>query len=235
MVTMPRSWILALVAAAVLGLVALGFLLGRRTPPPASPPVAQAPEPEPQASLEPLPYASPEAQTPSPVVQTPSPVIQAPSPVVQTPSPVVQAPSPVVQTPAAPAPDPAERKAVLAYFAAMDPWVERLAAVVNPDTVAQAVVAATAQADPRGLRSILQECQAVMRGVQEIRPPGPCQVHHQKSLRLIESATSLVAQLGAEALTPIQETPYDHSNAALALQRQVQELRALRKEIMERY
>lgn len=218
MVTMPRSWLLILVAAAALGLVALGFLAGRGSSrPPAPVAVAETaapPPPTPMASLEPMPYASPEA-TPQASQVAESPVVAA-SP---TPAPV----------------DPAEREAVRRYFAQVDPYVEKVASAVNRDNVAQAVVAQAARADPRGLRQILQTCQEAMQGLQSVRPPAPCQEHHRMVLEAVESAMSLVAQLGADTLTPMQEAPPDNSAAAENLRREIDRTRELRRELTQRY
>lgn len=228
MVTLPRSWLLALVLAAVVGLVAIGFLAGRGSSRPPAPVAAAStaapPPPTPLASLEPMPYASPEATEATGAAASPA------APPRATATATADAPTP------APAPvDPAEREAVRRYFAQMDPYVEKVATAVNRDNVAQAVVAQAAQADPRGLRQILLTCQQAMQGIQSVRPPAPCQEHHRMVLEAVESAMSLVAQLGADTLTPMQETAPDNSAAAENLRREIQETRELRRELTRRY
>jgi hypothetical protein len=244
-IAVPKGMLVGLAtlaAAAVLGIV---FMLGRASAPaskdktPDPTPIAQvqfAPAPDDDASGSAPPGEEPRAKQsvrPSPEPRAkPESARPTPEP-PHDPEPAVR---PRPSTPSRPAVDPKQRAQVAQYFARMDSILQPARDWDRADSVTQAAVAQSMHADARQIKAILEANRNALVQVQAVKPPAPCQLHHQLAQRVLRDAVQLIGNLAAATLTGnMQDLGQDMAPMARSLRDQVARMREIRADLCSQY
>jgi hypothetical protein len=191
-VALPR-WIVGLaVGALAVCLIAVAFLLGRVTAPPAAVTDAEVTEPAAPGGIEAEEPVAPAGGEGAPGALSPA---EEASPEVDGEAPSTLAPDGDADRALAPAPpvgDRTDSRAVAAYFARMDAVAAQVKATQDPQALARTILDETLSGNMRGFEDLIATQRALQARMAEVLPPSACREHHERSLRLIGRAIALL-------------------------------------------
>jgi hypothetical protein len=179
-VVLPRWVVLLLVGACAVCLVAVAFLLGRVTAP--VPPAAATGTGVPTPHDRPTPAGSSEAPPGVLPSRLPEHAEAGGQGLPTTPS----------ASPGAPAGGSPDAAAVAAYFTRMDAVAAQVKSAQDPEALARTVLEQTLSGNASGIEGLIATQQTLQTRMSEVVPPPPCREHHQRSLRLIGRAITLL-------------------------------------------
>lgn len=229
-VTVPRGALFALVAALVVCVIAVAFLVGRESArsrgpasaPPATLAAASAPSQPPTtalASADTLPPALAASDVPPPAAAGPGIPLAASSPAAP------QGPS---------AQDPL-RDAVASYFREVEAIQSQGKAAGDPEAMARALLEQGSKGEMSGLDDLAAANRKVRDNLRAMTVPEPCREHHRLTLAVLDESLAMLervkGQLGGEDESALAALP----EAGRALEQKAKDVDALAAEIKRRF
>jgi hypothetical protein len=221
-VAVPAPLLWALAAAALFGVVATAYLLGRLAAGRSEQRAAPTPLSQPATSLAGA-DAAPAAWGAATQAVAATPWPGAPD--------ATAAPRAVAATPE-PAPVRPESSAVAAYFSTIDGLTKGLDLSGDPQVVAQQILMSAMGGDTSQLDSLVETQRSAVRRLADLSPPAACVEHRRRTLALAQKTLSLTENLrealvngNAEGLMGLEAIAREAENEAHDLQRLDKELR----------
>lgn len=209
--------------AALVGIVATAYMMGRLAAGPAAPRSSPA-EPAGEAAWPgttsvPAGRSALEGPPPSPIASAVAPPIDA-------------APGATQATPASDA--GGTRREVAAYFASLDALNVERSLGGDPQALAQKILMRVQGGDMSAIDELVETQRSAVQALRAISAPPPCAEHHRRTLALMEKAAGLTSQL-REAFGGNMDGLIALEGVAREAERESQELKTLDRGLRRSY